>query len=227
MSRVRAITLLAIATLALGCDDDDVTGPQSSINDGGIGNQSLLVVANVGVIDINGGFLTGFSVDVSDREGEPVSGADVVIEGGFGPRTLSEGPTPGSYLGELSGAAWGTLRLDVERDTLFVHGIVLGNIGIHTFTAPQPEDTVEAQTPLVVRWFRDSEAPMARLSTRDVTLNDVPDTGEFILPDSLNPARSNQRFELVRSNEVQIAGGLRGSFFRLEVRNAIEQVVVD
>ena len=108
-----------------------------------------------------------------------------------------------------------------------MHGIVLGNIGIHTFTAPQPGDTVEAQTPLVVRWFRDSEAPMARLSTRDITLNDVPDTGEFILPDSLNPARSNQRFELVRSNEVQIAGGLRGSFFRLEVRNAIEQVVVD
>lgn len=217
--------LVGAVALLLGCGDDELTGPISASNNGGTGNQTLAVQALVSVEEVTGGFLTDFRVTVSDREGEPVGGAQVIIEGGFGPITLTETDV-GDYRSELTGAAWGTLSLRVEKDSMFVRDVVLGNIGIHTFISPQPADTVEADAPLMIRWFRDAQAPVARLSTRDVTLNNIVDSGEFVLADSLNPERSSQRFELLRSNEVQISGGLRSSYFRIEVRNSVEPVVV-
>ncbi len=132
----------------------------------------------------------------------------------------------GSYRLDLDAAAWGTLRLDVTKDDMFVRDVVLGNIGVHDFITPKANDTLTAERPLEIRWFRDQEAPFVRISTFDFARGQLFDRGEFVIPDSLNPARENQRVEIFRSNEVQIAGGLRGSFFRMEVTNSVQPVAV-
>jgi hypothetical protein len=222
--RLRASVALVLFGLLAACGDDDATGPESDLNHGGVGNQTLLVMADIDVDPRPGGFETRFEVDVSDRDGEPVSGAEVVIEGNFSPLELSE-DSPGTYTAEFAGAASGTLTLRVEEAGTYVREVVLGNIGIHAFIEPSVNDSVPADVDLLVRWASDSEAPFARLTTRDAGF-DVEDTGRFVVPDSLNSPRSSQRFELLRYNEVQIAGGLRGSYFRMEVRRALEPVVV-
>ena len=227
MARLQFVAFVAATSLALGCGDDTVTGPPEELNQGGLGSQTLLVQAEVEVDNASGGFITEFEVDVWDSEGQRVTDADVVIEGGFGPRQLTPNSFTGRFEGELTGAAWGTLRLNVERDGEFVRDVVLGNIGIHVFTSPEAGDTVSADAPLTLRWFRDSPAPTVWLSTSDVFLEDLADTGEFVLPDSLNPTDLDQWFQLERRNEVQIAGGLNGSYFRMEVTNRIEPVRVE
>ncbi|KPK81418.1 MAG: hypothetical protein AMS25_06550 [Gemmatimonas sp. SM23_52] len=222
----KAILALVLATTLAGCDGGEPTAPVSAINDGGTGNQSLLVLATVDVDEVTGGFLTEFQITVSDRDAEPVSGADVSIEGDFATLDVQETGTAGFYRAELSGAASGALRLRVQKDTLYVRGVVLGNIGIHAILEPQAHDTVPANQPLFVRWVSDREAPYARLTTRDAVFEDLPDQGEFLVPGDQNPPRSNQRYQLLRYNEVQISGGLRGSYFRMDVWRTVEPVVV-
>jgi hypothetical protein len=226
MKSGRVIVALACAGLAIGCNGDDPTAPNGSVNNGGFGNQMLLVQGTVNVDEVTGGFLTEFRVNVWGRDGEPVTGADVTVEGNFAPISLQESVSEGSYSADLTGAASGTLRLTVDKDSMYVRDVVLGNIGIHAFVAPEAQDTVLANVPLIVRWVSDREAPFATLTTRDETFYNVADAGEYVVPDSLNPPRSNQRFELLRVNEVQIAGGLRGSYFRMEVLRKVEPVVV-
>ena len=228
MARLRSMALLATISFALSCSGDTITGPPEDINDGGLGNQTLLVQAEVEVDNASGGFVTDFEVDVWDADGQRVTDAEVVIEGGFGARSLTPNAANGGrYEGELTGAAWGTLRLNVERGGEFVRDVVLGNIGIHVFISPEIGDTVSANAPLTLRWFRDSPAPIVWLWTSDVFLEDLEDTGEFVLPASQNPTDLDQWFEIERRNEVQIAGGLNGSYFRIEVTNRVEPVRVE
>jgi hypothetical protein len=222
----KAIPALGLFALLTSCYGDDPTGPVNDTNSGGTGNQTLFVQAIVDVDEVTGGFLTEFRVTVSDRNQEPVSEAEVVIEGGFAAMTLEEG-SEGFYSAEFTGAASGTLKLRVQKDTMYVRDVVLGNIGIHAILEPEDSDTVPAGVPLVVSWVSDREAPFARLSTRDATFENVPDMGEFTIPDDENPARTNQRVELLRFNEVQIAGGLRDSYFRMEVKRTVEPVLVE
>lgn len=218
---------LVIAGLTAGCGGDDPTEPESFGNEGGIGTQSLLVQAVVDVDEVVGGFLTVFRVTVRDRAGEPVLGADVTVEGNFTPLRLEDEESEGIYRSQLAGAASGALKLRVQKDDMFVRDVVLGNIGVHAFIEPDANDTVAAGESLMVRWLPDREAPFARLSTLDFNWADIPDDGTFVVPDSMNPARSNQWIELLRSNEVQISGGLRGSYFRMEVRKSVGPVVVE
>ncbi len=224
--RRHTIALAAVA-IGVGCGSDDPVSPEDVTNDGGIGNSLLHVEAEVDVEQTIGGFITEFDVDVADANEDPVSGAVVVIEGGFGKVTLAETGSQGHYAAELPGAAWGTLRLSVERDAMFVSDVVLRNIGIHTILEPAENDTVAADAPLVLRWYRDSPAQSVRLFTHDVELKDISDTGEFTLAADKNPARSSQMFFIERLNEVAIAGGLPGSYFQMEVEYTIEPVRVE
>jgi hypothetical protein len=223
MRRLRWV--LAAALVAVWLDCADSTGPDDLGNNGGTGNQSLAVYGDVDVDPRPGGFLSRFQVVLEDRDDLPVSEASVVIEGNFQPITLEETATAGTYYGELTGAASGALGLSVEKDGMYVRDVRLGNIGIHAILEPEIHDTVPANVPLMVRWVSDREAPFARLSTRDHGF-DVLDNGEFVIPAADNDPRSNQRFELLRWNEVQIAGGLRSSYFKMEVRGAVDSVAV-
>jgi hypothetical protein len=154
---------------------------------------------------------------VRDRFDQPVSGATVTIVWNNSPLILQEDGTSGTYRAQQNGSGSGTLELTVEKDSLYVRGVRLGNIGIQAILEPQHDDTVLADQPLPVRWASDTQAPFASLFTRDESF-EVTDNGEFVIPDNLNPARSNQTVTLERYNEVQISGGLRGSYFRMEVQ---------
>jgi hypothetical protein len=220
-----AIVAIAFAGLAAGCGGNDLTGPVNSRNNGGVGNQTLLVRADVQLDPEPGGFLTSFDVEVRDRDGQPVSGADVTIEWNNAPLRLLEVDSTGDYAAELSGSGSGTLRLTVEKDSMYVRGVALGNIGIHAIVEPQANDTVPADVSLPIHWVSDTEAPFASLSTRDEEF-EVLDKGAFVVPDSMNPARSSQWIELTRYNEVLLAGALMGSYFRMEVETRVEPVRV-
>lgn len=221
-----ALAITAVALVGAACGGNDLTGPVDSRNDGGIGNQSLLVRADVDLDPRAGGFLTSFEVDVLDRFDQPVSDADVTIVWNNTAVSLVEEGTSGTYKAELNGSGSGTLVLNVEKgDSLYVRDVKLGNIGIHAILEPQGGDTVLADSALPVRWVSDVDAPFATLSTRDDSFQ-VMDSGEFVIPGSLNQARSSQWLTLMRYNEVQISGGLRGSYFRMEVRTTGESFVV-
>jgi len=47
----------------------------------------------------------------------------------------------------------------------------------------------------------------------------APDTGAYDVPAASNTARTGQRVTIVRSNEVDIAGGLPGSSMKVTVSN--------
>jgi hypothetical protein len=221
----KAILALTVFGFLASCDRHDPTGPAEQQNNGGVGNQTLLVRAEVDVEPRTGGFLTEFVVEVRDRDNQPVSGADVTIEWNYSPIQLTESGDPGIYTAELSGPGSGPLKLHVEKDGMYVRDVVLGNIGIHAITEPEPHDTVPANAPLRVRWVSDTEAPSAALFTRGEYF-EVPDQGEFVIPASQNPASSDQYIELERYNEVQLSGGLPGSYFLMEVEWRVEPVVI-
>jgi hypothetical protein len=221
----KAILALTILGFVAGCDRHEPTGPAEEQNNGGVGNQALLVRADVDVDPRTGGFLTEFVVDVLDGDNQPVSGADVTIEWNYSPIQLTESGAPGTYVADFAGAGSGPLKLRVEKDGMYVRDVVLGNIGIHAIIEPEPHDTVPANEPLQVRWVSDTEAQSARLSTHGDTF-DVLDQGEFVIPANLNPARDDQYIEIERYNEVQLSGGLPGSYFRMEVETRVEPVVV-
>jgi len=221
----KAILALTILGFVAGCDQHDPTGPAEEQNNGGSGNQMLLVQAEVDVEPRTGGFLTEFVVDVLDGDNQPVSGAAVTIEWNHGPIGLTESGDPGIYVAQFAGSGAGPLKLHVEKDGMYVRDVVLGNIGIHAIIEPEPHDTVPANAPLRVRWVSDSEAPSAALFTGDAYF-DVSDQGEFVIPAGQNPARSSQYIELERYNEVQLSGGLPGSYFLMEVEWRVESVVV-
>ena len=83
-----------IAVMLLACGGNDPLGPVDSRNYGGVGNQTLEVLADVDVNPRPGGFLTDFEVDVHDRFDQPVSDATVRIVWNNSPLTLVEdGPT--------------------------------------------------------------------------------------------------------------------------------------
>ena len=220
-----AIVAMAYAVALAGCAGNDPTGPVDEKNSGGVGNQTLLVQADIDLDPKPGGFLTRFEVDVRDRFDQPVSGAEVTIVWNYASLRLLEQDSSGTYTAQLSGSGSGTLELSVQKDSMYVRDVTLGNIGIHAILSPEADDTVPANAPLPVSWVSDVEAPFAILSTRDESF-EVFDRGEFVIPDSLNGARPNQYVELLRYNEVQLSGGLRGSYFRVEIRTRTGEFVV-
>lgn len=222
----RAIVALTLAAMAASCGGADTTGPVEDKNNGGIGNQTLLVQAEVDLEPRTGGFFADFVVSVRDGSNDPVSGADVTIVWNRSSVTLQESGTAGVYTAAVSGAASGDLKLDVVKDNMYVHDVTLGNIGIHAILEPQPNTTIPANQPLNVRWVSDREAPTASLFSPDYDF-DVADTGEYVVPGDENVPRSSSWIELERYNEVTITGGLSGSYFFMEVEYRVEGLTID
>ncbi|UCC73260.1 MAG: hypothetical protein JSV86_01465 [Gemmatimonadota bacterium] len=222
---LRAIVALVFATLVASCSDADPIGPVEDKNSGGTGNETLLVVAEVDLELNPGGFVADFVVDVEDGSGAAVSGAIVTIVWDRETVTLQEGGTAGLYTAAVNGAASGDLKLDVVKDDMYVRDVVLGNIGIHEILEPQPDETIPANQPLTVSWVSDLKAQSASLFSPDWDF-DVDDSGEFVVPADVNDPTSSTWIELERYNEVEITGGLSGSYFLLEVEYRVEGLTV-
>ncbi|UCC81654.1 MAG: hypothetical protein JSW46_11615 [Gemmatimonadota bacterium] len=221
----KAILALAFAALVASCSNADPIGPVEDRNSGGTGNETLLVVAQID-LELNvGGFLADFYVVVEDATGAPVSGATVTIVWDRSTVTVQESGTPGIYEAEVTGAASGDLKLDVVKDNMYVHDVVLGNVGIHAILEPQPGATIPANQDLTVRWASDLKAQSASLFSPDWDF-DVEDNGEFVVPGAEVDASSSTWIELERYNEVEITGGLTGSYFELEVEYRVEDLTI-
>jgi hypothetical protein len=221
----KAILALAFATLVTSCSNAEPLGPVEDKNSGGTGNETLLVIAEVDLELNTGGFLADFVVDVEDGSGAAVSGAVVTIVWNRTTVTLQEGGSAGVYTAAVTGAASGDLKLDVVKDNMFVRDVMLGNVGIHAILEPQPDETIPANQPLTVRWVSDLEAQSASLFSPDWDF-DVEDNGEFVVPGDANVPDSSTWIELERYNEVEIAGGLSGSYFKLEVEYRVEGLTI-
>jgi len=220
----------AAAVLLAACSGDNTgpDGPAPNRNNPGTGSSTLLVTANVDASDGATGFVTDFAVSVRDAAGNPVSGATVAISNsGFGAVSLVETvPNSGDYSATRPSFFAGDFTLLVVQGQDEIRNVVLGGPGVHSITAPIVNATVPGQQALTVTWNVPSQALSAEIETRDFGPTLIQDTGTFDIPAGSNLTRSDQRIRLFRFNEVNLAGGLTGSRFRIKIRQSVEPVVV-
>ena len=77
-----------------------------------------------------------------------------------------------------------------------------------------------ANAALHVSWTTPAVAKAATISLSSGGFSaQAPDTGAYDVPAASNTARTGQRVTIVRSNEVDIAGGLPGSSMKVTVSN--------
>ncbi len=220
----------AAAVLLAACSGDN-TGPGAPApdrNSPGTGSSTLLVTANVDASDGAAGFVTDFTVSVRDAAGNPVSGAAVAISNsGFGAVSLVEtAANSGDYAATRASFFGGDFALSVVRGQDAVRDVVLGGPGVHSITAPVVNAIVPGQQSLTVTWNVPSQALSAEIETRDFGPTVIQDSGTYDIPAGSNVTRSDQRIRLFRFNEVNLAGGLTGSRFRIKIRQSVEPVVV-
>ncbi|MEX2473133.1 MAG: carboxypeptidase-like regulatory domain-containing protein [Gemmatimonadota bacterium] len=217
----------ATLTVAAACGDDPVA-PAIDRNDPGTGTSTLMVEAYIEGQDVSGGFVTEFEVEVSDAQGEPVSGATVTVQNSsLGTVNLLETDAgSGEYVATVNSFAAGDYRLDITRGSDEVRGAVVGGLSTHTITSPSANDTLTANEPFPVTWTRQSEAAGVDIETRNFSAEGRSDTGSFTIPETSNPASDDQRLRIWRFNEVDIAGALFGSELKLSIRNTLEPLVV-
>src|SRR5207248_1038399 len=121
----------------------------------------------------------------------------------------------------------GDLSLSVVKGTDQVQGVVLGYPGAHAINAPTVNSTVSAGQPLHVSWTTPSVAQSVTITTRDFNATDVSDTGSYDIAGTNNPARTNQRVIIVRSNQLDLAGGLSGSLAKVTVTRRVDPFIVN
>ena len=224
--RISMLGCAVTAVAMMGCGNS--TGPAVERNDGGTGTATLQVNADIDATDVIGGFTTDFSVMVRDGLGDPVSGATVTIQNAtLGLVTLLEnGLNSGVYEATENTFPDGDFELTVERGTDNVRGVIVGGPGVHTITAPLANDTISVDQPLTVSWEAPSVAKSAEVETRNFGPLVMPDSGVVMVPAADLTTRGNERVRVFRFNEVDIAGGLTGSLFRVEVRQTAAPLVV-
>lgn len=223
-SSIFAATTLATA---LACGGDS-TGPAANRNSGGTGTSTLLVTADIDASNSLGGFRTDYDVNLRDALGNRVSGATVTIyNSALGTLTLPEtAPGSGDYFNTRPSFPAGDFRLEVTRGTDDVRGVVLGGPGVHTITAPANGSVATASQPMTVRWSVPSQASAIEIETRNFGPIALADIGSYTIAGANNPANNDQRVEVRRYNEVEIAGGRPGSRFRVTVENTAEPINV-
>lgn len=221
-----SVLFLSLAALTLACNDS--TGPAANRNQVGTGTNTLLVDGQIEGQDVTGGFVTQFLVHVEDATGTAVSGATVEVRNnGLGTVNLLElNAGSGDYEASVNTFASGDYRLDVSRGTDIVQGVILGGLSAHSIMRPRADTTLTTGQPFTVTWTRPSEAVAADLETRDFTASAIPDAGTYTVPGANNPPRPDQRIRVWRYNQVNPAGGLAGSRFRLSIRNTVEPIIV-
>jgi hypothetical protein len=223
---VAAPIMLGAAVLIAACGDS--TGPALDRNDPGTGTATLRVMAEIRGEAVSGGFITDLEAQIRDAQGDPVSGATVTIRNGdLGTVTLAEdGVGSGNYVASVNDFGGGDYHLDVVADTNRVEDVVVGGIGIHQITGPEPSDTLLADQPLTVTWSRSVEAYRAEVTSREYEAQDILDTGTHTIPGVDIQVRPDERVRVTRFNEVLPAGGLPGSRLQLRLRQTLEPLVV-
>lgn len=224
MSPLRPWALATILVAAFACGE--TTAPER--NKPGTGTNTLKVTADIDADDVTGGFSTDFDVVVRDGSGNAVSGATVTISNSdLGTLSLVEtGAGSGDYQATRSVFPAGDFALSVVRGSDNIKDVVVGGPGGHAITEPKASTPVPALQPLTIKWTAPLKAKSAEVETRNFNAVTLPDTGAFVVPGAQNPARPDQRVRVWRFNEVDIAGGLPGSRFRVKVRQTIEPVIV-
>jgi len=221
--------VLAATTLAaiFACGGDS-TGPAASRNSAGTGTSTLLVTADIDASNVVGGFRTDYNVSLRDALGNRVSGATVTIyNSSLGTLTLPEtAPGSGDYFNTRPSFPSGDFRLEVTRGTDNVRGVVLGGPGVHTITAPANGSVRTAAQPMTVTWSVPSRARGTEVETRDFGPIAMADMGSYIIAGPNNPVNNDQRVEVRRYNEVEIAGGRPSSRLRVTVENTAEPINV-
>ena len=121
----------------------------------------------------------------------------------------------------------------IVNDVLTLNGALSG-IGSITqqgsgtvILAPTVNSTVSAGQPLHVSWTTPSVAQSVTITTRDFNATDVSDTGSYDIAGTNNPARTNQRVIIVRSNQLDLAGGLSGSLAKVTVTRRVDPFIVN
>ncbi len=220
---------IGVTTALLLASCGDGTGPAADRNSGGTGSGTIHVTADVDAVDVTGGFITDFAVEVRDALNNPVTGATVTISNStLGVVTLLEDGDPGDYEATRNTFPSGDFTLNVvaANGTDRVEGVVLGGPGVHTITAPLQNDTVSSSDSLTVTWTVPSQAVSAEVKTRDWGPALVPDLGVYVIPIADNVTNASQRIRVFRYNQVNIAGGLIGSRMQVEVRQTLEPITV-
>lgn len=224
MDRLRTYALAATLVAAVACSS--ATAPER--NNPGTGTNSLRVNASIEAQDAGTAYSTDYTVSVRDGTGARISGATVTIRNSaFGTVTLAEtGAGSGDYAVTRADFPDGDFTLNVTRGTDNVKDVVVGGPGPFSITRPKADSTVAALQPLLVEWTTPVKAKSAQVETRDFNTVTLPDSGAFQVPGASNPARPDQRVRVWRYNEVDIAGGLTGSRFRISIRQTVEPVIV-
>jgi hypothetical protein len=222
---------LGLAALGpLGCSSS--TGPAIGRNNAGTGTHTLKVVGDVSATDVPGtpNYNTAFEVVLTNNLGSPVTGATVTVSNlTAGSIALTESVAgSGDYLASRTVFYDGDFGLTVIRGADTVRDVVVGGVSRFSIVPPPARlDTLNnAGQPLTVRWTVPSQAKTAAIETRDFPNTTIGDTGIYVIPGASNPARPDQRVRVFRDNEVDVAGGLAGSIFRLSVRASVDPFCV-
>lgn len=220
---MKGILCAVCVSVLVGCGNDTAT----ERNRPGSGSSTLRVTANVSAELTSGGPVTSFEVDVRDGMSNKVSGATVTISAdGLGDIPLVEADAgSGKYVNSRASFPSGDFKLSVTRNADNVRGVVVGNPGSHAVNAPARSAVVQANQPLPVSWTTPSTAKSASIKTKDFSAQ-VPDTGSYTIPAANNTSRGDQKLELSRFNEVDLAGGLTGSRLRVTFTAVVEPYIV-
>jgi hypothetical protein len=220
--------IILVALVTAGCGGSAHTALDQ--NRAGTGTASLKVTADATATNAVTP-TTSLAVDVTDGLGANVTGATVTIQNaGLGGDVALTESTAGSghYTSAKTLLPSGDFTLSVVRGTDKVQGVVVGNPGTHAINAPVANTTVTANQPLAVSWTTPTAAKSVTITTRNYSVQ-APDTGTYTIPGANNPPRTTSPFQRVilkRANEVEIAGGLPGSIFRVAVTTTVDPFTV-
>ena len=216
---MKRILTLAAAAAALACGSTSSNNASTSHNNPGAGSSTLLVTGDINAAMTTGGTpapQTTFTVTVKDGSGANFSGATVTVLNSSVPDgvvNLVETPaSSGRYTGTVASFPSGDFHMNVVKGTDTVQGVVVGGPGMQAISAPPA--TVTRGTDLAVSWTTPVVAKQVGVQTRDMALVSGPDLGAFTIPAAQNPVRTGQILTIIRSNEVDAAGGLTGSRLR-------------
>ncbi|TMA41404.1 MAG: hypothetical protein E6J82_12635 [Deltaproteobacteria bacterium] len=215
---MKRIVLVAAVVAACGGSSNIA----ANRNRAGSGSSTLLVTATATVTASDTSPSTNYLVTVKNGQNAGVTGATV----SFGAVSLTDAGG-GNYTGSSTSYPSGDLSLSVVTGTDQVQGVVLGYPGAHAINAPTVNSTVSAGQPLHVSWTTPSVAQSVTITTRDFNAADVSDTGSYDIAGTDNPARTNQRVIIVRSNQLDLAGALSGSLAKVTVTRRVDPFIVN
>jgi len=216
--------IVLFAALVAACGGSSNTAVDR--NHAGSGSSTLLVTATATVTVSDTAPTTAYAVNVKDGLNANVTGATVTLGG----LALTDAGG-GNYTGSLTSYPTGDLSLSVVKGTDKVQGVSLGYPGAHAINAPVGGTgaSVPVNQPLHISWTTPSVSKAATITLSSGGYSaQAPDTGSYDVPAASNSqTRTSQRVTIVRSNEVDIGGGLPGSTMKVTVTTRTDTFAVN